>query len=71
MNLWNGTRLFLAREHRWAEDFQAFLELIHYHYRGMQALLLDETPATRRLAPCGWWVGTISSCCGCRSGARS
>ncbi len=46
MNLWNGTRLFLEREHRWAEDFQAFLRLLHHHYRGWHvALLLDEDPS--------------------------
>jgi hypothetical protein len=56
MNLWNGTRLFLEREHRWAEDFQAFLRLLHHHDRGWHvALLLDEDPShtaagSRRLA---------------------
>jgi hypothetical protein len=59
MNLWNGTRLFLAREHRWAADFQAFLQLIHYHYRGWHvAMLWDEDPShtaagSVRLA--GWY----------------
>jgi hypothetical protein len=46
MNLCNGTRLFLEREHRWTEDFQAFLRLLHHHYRGWHvALLLDEAPS--------------------------
>jgi DDE superfamily endonuclease len=46
MNLWNGSRLFLARQHRWAEDFQAFLREVHHHYRGWHvALLLDEDPS--------------------------
>jgi hypothetical protein len=46
MNLWTGTRLFLAREHRWAVDFQAFLRLVHDRYRGWHvALLLDEDPS--------------------------
>lgn len=43
MNLRTGSRLFLAREHQRAEDFQAFLRLVHHHYRGWHvALLLDE-----------------------------
>ncbi len=46
MNLRTGTRLFLPREHGWAEDFQEFLDLIHDHYRGWQVvLLLDEDPS--------------------------
>ena len=48
MNLRTGSRLFLARQHRQAGDFQAFLDLIHHHYRGWQvALLLDEDPSHR------------------------
>lgn len=56
MNLRTGHRLFLAREHQRSEDFQAFLHLIHHHYRGWQvAILLDEDSshiagASRRLA---------------------
>lgn len=43
MNLRTGKRLFLARQHQRQQDFQAFLELIHQHYRGQHvALLLDE-----------------------------
>jgi hypothetical protein len=46
MNLCTGTRLFLPRRHRWAEDFQAFLRLLHEHYRSWHvALLLDEDPS--------------------------
>jgi DDE superfamily endonuclease len=59
MNLWNGTRLLLAREHRWAEDVQAFLKLIQDHYRGWQvALRLDEDPshtAVGSLRLAGWY----------------
>ena len=43
MNLRTGTRLFLAREHQRAADFQAFLRVVHHHYRCWHvALLLDE-----------------------------
>jgi hypothetical protein len=43
MNLRTGHRLFLVREHQRAVDFQAFLRLVHQHYRGWHvALLLDE-----------------------------
>lgn len=46
MNLWTGYRLFLARKHQRAGDFQAFLWLLHGHYRGWHvALLLDEDPS--------------------------
>lgn len=46
MNLRTGHRLFLARERQRAPDFQAFLLLIHEHYRGWPAaLLLDEDPS--------------------------
>lgn len=46
LNLWNGTRLFLDRPKQQAGDFQAFLELLHHHYRGWHvALLLDENPS--------------------------
>lgn len=45
LNLRTGRRLFLAREHQRAADFQVFLRVIHYHYRGWHvALLLDEDP---------------------------
>ena len=37
-----GSRRFLAREHQRAADFQAFLQLVHEHYRSWHvALLLD------------------------------
>jgi hypothetical protein len=46
MNLWTGSRLFLVRKKQRAEDFQAFLQLLHHHYRGWHvALLLDEDPS--------------------------
>jgi hypothetical protein len=46
LNLRTGRRLFLPREHQRAVDFQAFLRVIHYHYRGWHvALLLDEDPS--------------------------
>src|SRR4249920_707280 len=46
MNLRSGKRLFLARRRQRQHDFQAFLELIHHHYRGRRvALLLDENPS--------------------------
>jgi len=43
MNLWTGSRLFLVRTRQRADDFQAFLRVIHHHYRSWHvALLLDE-----------------------------
>lgn len=43
MNLCTGRRWFLARRYGQAADFQAFLSLLHAHYRGWRlALLLDE-----------------------------
>jgi hypothetical protein len=46
LNLRTGTRLLLARERQRAADFQAFLRLVHSHYRGWPvALLLDEDPS--------------------------
>jgi DDE superfamily endonuclease len=43
LNLRTGHMLFLAQKHKRAENFQAFLKLIHSHYRGWPvALLLDE-----------------------------
>ena len=42
MNLRTGTRLFLVRQHQTQKDFQAFLKMIHDHYRGWHvAMLLD------------------------------
>jgi hypothetical protein len=46
MNLRNGRRLFLPRDRQRAVDFQAFLRVVHHHYRGRHvALLLDEDPS--------------------------
>jgi transposase len=43
MNLRTAHRLFLVREHQRAADFQAYLRLLHHHYRSWHvALLLDE-----------------------------
>jgi hypothetical protein len=46
LNLRTGTRLLLPRQYQRAADFQAFLRLVHSHYRGWPvALLLDEDPS--------------------------
>jgi DDE superfamily endonuclease len=46
MNLRTGNRLFLARERQRGVDYQAFLRLVHHHYRGWHvALLQDEDPS--------------------------
>jgi hypothetical protein len=46
ISLGAGTRLFLVRQRQRAGDFQAFLERLHWHYRGWHvALLLDEDPS--------------------------
>lgn len=46
LNLWTGKRLFLVRHRQRAADFQAFLQLIHHHYRGWHVVLvLDEDPS--------------------------
>jgi hypothetical protein len=46
MNLRTGSRFFLVRERQRAVDFQEFLRVLHYHYRGWHvALLLDEDPS--------------------------
>lgn len=43
MNVWTGSRLLLPRQRQRAGDFQEFLRLVHYHYRGWHvAMLLDE-----------------------------
>lgn len=43
MNFKTGTRWFLVRTRQRSEDFQAFLHLLKWHYRGWHvALLLDE-----------------------------
>ena len=46
MNLRTANRLFLVRERQRAVDFQAFLRVVHYYYRGWHvAMLLDEDPS--------------------------
>jgi len=46
MNLQTGKRVFLVRYQQKQGDFQAFLRLIHNHYRGWHvSLLLDENPS--------------------------
>jgi transposase len=46
VNLLTGTRLLLSRTYQRAGDFQAFLRLVHHHYRGWHVgLLLDEDPS--------------------------
>jgi DDE superfamily endonuclease len=56
LHLRTGRALFLAQSHKRAENFQAFLHLIHGHYRAWSvALLLDENSchtaqASQRLA---------------------
>src|SRR5438309_8854394 len=40
MNLLTGTRLLLSREYQRAGDFQAFLRVVHHHYRGWHVALL-------------------------------
>jgi hypothetical protein len=43
INARTGTRLFLAQKTHRQESFQAFLNLIHWHYRGWRtAMILDE-----------------------------
>ena len=45
MNLVTGHRVFQMRLHQRAEDFQAFLNWVHGHYRGWHVtLLLSVTP---------------------------
>jgi hypothetical protein len=59
MNLRTAHRLFLVRERQRAVDFQAFLRVVHHHYRGWHvALLLDEDPshtAKGSLQLAGWY----------------
>jgi hypothetical protein len=46
MNLTSGHRLLLSRSGQRASDFQAFVRLVHQHYRSWQVvLLLDEDPS--------------------------
>jgi transposase len=48
LNPSSGTRLFLERPKQRAEDFCAFLRLIHEHHRGWRvSLLLDEDSSHR------------------------
>src|SRR5438067_3947630 len=43
LNIHTGSRLLLDRRRQRGEDFRAFLELIHWHYRGWRvALVVDE-----------------------------
>jgi transposase len=43
INIHTGSRLFLEQKKQRGENFQAFLELIHWHYRGWHVtMLLDE-----------------------------
>lgn len=59
-----GQRLLLPRRRQRGEDFRAFLEVIHEHYRGWQvSLLLDEDPSHTAHASVGlareWGIGLI------------
>lgn len=46
INLVTGHRLFLARRHQRGGDFQEFLEVIRWHHRGVDVVvLLDEDPS--------------------------
>jgi DDE superfamily endonuclease len=55
MNLGNGSRLFLPRKHGQADDFVAFLDLLHDCYRGWHVvLLLDEDPSHTADDSVGW-----------------
>jgi hypothetical protein len=46
LNVRTGRRLFLPRANQRAADFQAFLRVVRYYYRGCHvALLLDEDPS--------------------------
>ena len=46
LNPRTGHRLYLVRERQRGEDFQAFLEVVHAHYRAWHVvLLLDEDPS--------------------------
>jgi hypothetical protein len=43
INVRTGRRLFLVQKNHRQESFQAFLDLVHWHYRGWQvAMVLDE-----------------------------
>ena len=56
MNLTTGKRLFIPHEKGRSADFQAFLDIVRWHYRSWHvAMLLDEDPchtaqASRRAA---------------------
>jgi hypothetical protein len=42
----SGTRIFAVSDRQRADDFQAFLEILHWHYRRwLPVLLLDEDPS--------------------------
>jgi transposase len=43
LNVHTGSRLFLDQPRQRAENFRAFLDLVHWHYRGWRvAMVLDE-----------------------------
>ena len=43
INIHTGSRLHLEQKRHRGENFQAFLELVHWHYRGWHvAMVLDE-----------------------------
>jgi hypothetical protein len=43
INIHTGSRLFLEQKRHRGENFRAFLELVHWHYRGWHvAMVLDE-----------------------------
>lgn len=55
LNLGNGSRLFLPREHCQTDDFLDFLDLIHDRYWGRHVvLLLDEDPSHTAEESLGW-----------------
>ena len=54
MHVGTGYRLLLARRRQRGEDFRAFLELLHAHYRGWEVwLLLDADPSHTAKASLG------------------
>jgi transposase len=60
INVQTGSRLLLEQKNHRGENFQAFLEMVHWHYRGWHvAMVLDEDSshtahASRALAD---WLG--------------
>jgi transposase len=54
LHVHTGHRLLLPRQRQRGEDFRAFLQVIHDHYRGWQVwLLLDEDPSHTAAASVG------------------